>query len=78
MVNTQQASEIADFLVGFNYRPLESSALMSCAILNLKERNILFFERNIWENRNPADAKIIDLQMNMAITHYFNANFRPK
>lgn len=71
LVNTHQAAGIADFLIGFNKRPLESSALMSCFILDLKEKNILYFERDIWENKDPTDIKIIELQIRKIITHYF-------
>ena len=71
LVNNHQASEIANFLIGINSQPLEQSASMTCIILDLKLRNILFFERNIWQNNDPTDFKILKLQFTKIITHYF-------
>jgi hypothetical protein len=71
LVNTYQKSEIADFLIGYSRRPLESSALMSCFIIDLRQKNILYFERDIWENRDPTEAHFIKLQLTKIINHYF-------
>lgn len=71
LINTHLASEIADFLIGFNQRPLESSAAMTCFILDLRQKNILFFERHVWGNKDPTDINVIKLQLSKIITHCF-------
>ena len=71
LMNTHQTSEIADVLIGFNYRPLESTALMSCFILDLRKKSILYFARDLWENKDPMDFNVIRLQLTRIITHYF-------
>lgn len=71
LINTYQTSEIAGFLVGFDQRPLESSATMTCFILDLKQKNILYFERDVWGNKDPTDINVIKLQLTRIINHYF-------
>ena len=71
LVNQHLASEIADLMIGYNLRPLESSASMSCFILDLRKKNILYFERDLWKNKDPTDIKLIQLQLSRIITHYF-------
>lgn len=71
LVNSHQKGEIVDFLTGYGRRPLESSALMSCFIIDLRQKNILYFERDIWKNRDPTEARFIKLQLTKIINHYF-------
>jgi hypothetical protein len=71
LVNTHLRMEVTDLLIGSNILPLESSTLISCFIIDLKDKNILFFERDIWQNRDPTDIEVIKLLLNRIITHYF-------
>ncbi len=71
LINTHQRNEVTNFLIGVGGRPLESSALMSCFIIDLNEKNILYFERNIWGDRNPTESRFIKLQLTKIISHYF-------
>ena len=71
LVNQHLASEIADVMIGYNFRPLESSASMSCFILDLRKKNILYFERDLWNKKDPTDSQLIQIQLSRMITHYF-------
>ncbi len=69
LVNVYQRSEIANVLVGYGRRPLESSTFMSCFIIDLREKNIVCFERDIWEDKDPTNASTIKFQMTKVIKH---------
>ncbi len=71
LVNNYQASEILNFFIVPVGRPLESSASMTCMILDLRQKNILYFERVIWNDKDPADIKVIKLQLTKMINHCF-------
>ena len=63
--------EVTDLLFGGNTLPLESATLVSCFIIDLKEKNIVFFERDTWQNRDPTDMEVIKLMLDRIIEHYF-------
>lgn len=71
LINTYQALQIVDVMTGTGLRPLESNALMCCFILDLKKKNILYFERDLWQEKDPTDISVIKLQLIGIITHYF-------
>ena len=71
LVNTHLTMEVTDLLFGGNALPLESATLVSCFIIDLKEKNILFFERDTWQNRDPTDMEVIKLMLDRIIEHYF-------
>lgn len=73
LVKTDQTNNIAVALFGFGVgrQPLESAASMSCFIVDLKKKNILYFSRDHLENEDPTDKNVIKLQLTKAITHYF-------
>lgn len=71
LINTNQASGIANFLLGMKGHPIESLATITCLILDLKQKNILYLERQVLENRDPTDIKIIKLQLSSIINHFF-------
>jgi hypothetical protein len=70
LVNTQQTMELLDMLTGFGIRPLESSLLMSCFVLDLKQKNLLYIERDIRPNIDPSDHNVIKLQLTRMIAHF--------
>ena len=72
LVRTQTTSEVADFLIGYNFRPLESSSLMIGFILDLNQRQIHHFEKNTWPNNDPTDLDVLRLQINRMLTHCLN------
>lgn len=71
LVNTHLRMEVTDLLFGTNVLPLKSATLISCFIIDLKEKNILFFERDTWQNRDPSDMEVIKLMLERIIEHYF-------
>ncbi len=65
-------SKINNAFTSHDYRPLESASLMIGLILDLKERHILFFERNIWQDKDPTDMNVLSLQLNRLLNHCIN------
>ena len=71
VVNTQLTMEVLDVLIGFGMRPLESTAMVNCFVMDLKQKNIFFFERDIWQDNDPTDVKTIRLMLTRAVMHCF-------
>lgn len=72
LVRTDQALDILQlFTGGVGARPLESATLMNCFIMDLKKKNILYFEKNIWNDMDPTEMKTIKLQLTRIIAHCF-------
>ncbi len=73
MVNIYQATEISSYLsLGiYDVRPLKSSAMMTCFIMDLKHNNLLYFKRDIMPNRDPTDALVIKAQLTALINRFF-------
>lgn len=71
LIKTHQAIEIADVLLGDNRRPLQSNSSITCFVFDLKQKNLLSFERDIWMDKEPTDINIIKLQLARLINHSF-------
>jgi hypothetical protein len=70
-VNTHRTMEVTNLFLGTRIRPLQSAAFISCFIIDLKEKNILFYERYKWDNRDPTDTEVIKLLFERIVAHYF-------
>jgi hypothetical protein len=70
-INTYQRREVVNFFIIPTGKPHESFASVTCMIFDLKEKNIVYFERDILENRDPTDIKVINLQLRRIINHCF-------
>jgi hypothetical protein len=71
LVNNEFSGEVVGFITGFGWKPFESSTLTCCFIIDLKKKNIIYFERDVWKNRDPSDVRFIHLQLSAIINHYF-------
>jgi len=70
-INTYQRREMINFFIIPMYKPHESFSSVTCMILDLRQKNILYFERDVLENRDPTDINIIKQQLGRIINHCF-------
>lgn len=70
-IATYQRREMINFFIIPVSHPHESFASITCMILDLKQKNILYFERDVLDNNDPTDIKVIKLQLNRIINHCF-------
>ncbi|MGN6542903.1 MAG: hypothetical protein ACTHKY_18990 [Ginsengibacter sp.] len=70
-INTYQRREMINFFIIPMYKPHESFSSVTCMILDLRQKNILYFERDVLENRDPTDINIIKQQVGRIINHCF-------
>jgi hypothetical protein len=70
-INTYHRREFVNFFIIPMEQPHESLVTVTCMILDLKQKNIVYFRRDVLENRDPTDIKIIKLQLSRIINHFF-------
>jgi len=70
-INTYHRREIVNFFIIPMAQPHESLVTVTCMILDLKQKNIVYYRRDVLENRDPTDIKIIKLQLSRIINHFF-------
>jgi len=69
--NSYGAGEAASLMIGIGWRPVAYGATINCFVLDLRKKNIVFFEREIWKKRDPTDPTVINLQFTKVINHCF-------
>lgn len=70
LIKSYESSQAANVLFGYNRRPAESGSFTSCFIIDLARRNIAYFERKIWKEKDPTEKTTIDLQLSSIIHHF--------
>ncbi len=69
--NSYEAAAVTSFIFGVGGRPIALTAGISCFILDLQKKNIIYFEREIWKDKDPTDPEVINLQFTKIIHHCF-------
>ncbi len=58
-------------IIPLGFTPYKSSAIMAAFIIDLKNKNLLYFKRDIWPDRNPTEEIVIKSQLKDLINSYF-------
>ncbi|MEP7229195.1 MAG: hypothetical protein ABI691_03020 [Ginsengibacter sp.] len=69
--NSYQATAATTLIFGIGGRPIAFEAVISCFIIDLQKKNITYFEREIWKDRDPTEPEVINLQLTRVINHCF-------
>ena len=57
LVNQHLGNQVMDFLIGFGSKPLASASTVSCFVIDLKQKNLAYFQRIISVNENLLETK---------------------
>jgi len=71
LTGSHMAGAAVGLVSEFGWNPIASGSTISCFILDLNKKNIIFFERETWEDRDPTDPDLINLQLTRVLNHCF-------
>ncbi|MEO6637492.1 MAG: hypothetical protein ABIN25_04405 [Ginsengibacter sp.] len=69
--NSYVAGTAVTLVLGLPGTPIALESAISCFVLDLRKRNIIYFEREILYDRDPTDPEVINLQVTRVVNHCF-------
>ncbi len=68
--NSYELGTATTLLFGIGGTPIALEAVISCFVLDLQNKNIIYFEREIWQDRDPTEPDVINLQLAGVVNHF--------